>query len=115
VLNSVILSFIIIRRGTAVIITTLSVLWSTSSSSSWSHAALLLTEPRMPILPCLFVLLKSWSIMLSLGSRLEPTILVSPHALLPYIQMGIHRLVLEVCPQESLTGNLENKLLIQIL
>jgi hypothetical protein len=97
VLYSVIISLNIIRRGAATI-TALFVLWSTPSSSSGSLAAalLLLTEPRMHVLPCLLVFLKSGFVVLSLGLRLELAILMSPHTLLPCIQRnGTHKVVLE--------------------
>jgi hypothetical protein len=100
VLYSIIISLNIIRRGTATI-TALSVLWSTPSSSSGSPTAalLLLTEPRMHVLPCLMVFLKSGFVVLSLGPRLKPTILMSPHTLLPCIQRnGTQRVVLEAYP-----------------
>jgi hypothetical protein len=41
----------------------------------------------MQVLLCLLVPLKSRFVVLSLGPRLNPAILVSPHPLLPYIQI----------------------------
>jgi hypothetical protein len=112
VLYSVIISLNIIRRGAATI-TALFVLWSTPSSSSGSLAAalLLLTEPRMHVLPCLLVFLKSGFVVLSLGLRLELAILMSPHTLLPCIQRnGTHKVVLEAYPNNiSLKLKCRNK------
>ena len=77
-LYSLIFGLIIIKRETSTI-TTLSILWSTPSSSRGSPTAalLLLTKPRMHVLSCLLVFLKSRSVVMSLGPRLEPIILVS--------------------------------------
>ena len=85
-LNSVILSLIIISRGAAVTIATLSVLWSTPSYPNGPPATTLITKSGMKILLCFLVLLKSMVIILGLRPWLKPTILVSPHTLLPCIQ-----------------------------